>query len=105
VQTACFTPDKEICAGWLKNCGMSGAGTVGQGAETMESYSCGRVGAHGWSGRRGWRVAVRARDGLAGGGNWGHALGDELRRRCGGEAGERTLATAAAADGSSAGVP
>jgi hypothetical protein len=45
----------------------------------------GRVGAHSWLGRRGWRVAVRARarDGPAGGGSWGprpsDALGDERR--------------------------
>ena len=44
-------------------------------------------GAHGWPGRRG-------RD-----------AGDELRRRSGGQVGERTHATAAPADGSSAGRP
>jgi len=43
--------------------------------------------------RRRAAPAVRARDGLAGARNWGprpgHALGDELRRRSGGQAGER----------------
>jgi len=47
----------------------------------------GRVEAHGWPGRRG-------RD-----------AGDELRRRSEGQAGERTHATAAPADGSSTGRP
>jgi len=39
VQRALFTRDEGTSAGWLKNCGMSGAGTVGQGAGTMGSYT------------------------------------------------------------------
>jgi len=39
VQRTLFTHDEGTSAGWLKNCGILGAGTVGQGAETMGSYS------------------------------------------------------------------
>jgi len=34
-----FTQVEGVVAGSLKNCGILGAGTVGQGAKTMGSYS------------------------------------------------------------------
>jgi len=49
-------------------------------------------GAHGGPGRRGWRVAVRARDGLVGGGSWGPRPGDELAGHVGGDPGATSCA-------------
>jgi len=109
-----------------------GAATVTNGALNLTPYTRGRWGVEGlvplwswwgswglWARRASWwgacgrrrqaAPAVRARDGLAGGRNWGprpgDALGDELRRRSGGQAGERARATAVPADGSSTGRP
>jgi len=41
VQGALFTQHEGGCAGWLRNSGISGAGTMGQGAETVGSYTGG----------------------------------------------------------------
>ncbi len=38
-----FTRVEGVAAGWLKNSGISGAETVGRGAETVGSYLVGRT--------------------------------------------------------------
>jgi len=67
VQGALFTQHEGVCAGWRRNCGICGAGTMGQGAETVGSYTRGRTRAPATSSAAAPAV-VRARDGLVGGG-------------------------------------
>jgi len=56
--TGRFTQAEGTSVGWLKNCGISDAGTVGQGAKTMGSYS--------WGPRSGGERLQKGRAGMPG---------------------------------------